>query len=162
MASRNQKSLRQMVDEIDALKKDWLKKQNNRKSLEVLSAELYNEILTIKDEKNIGELKFYLQSKVKLDCNVETSTSILKEIGNLLVTSMVSLTTFVLSFIVSENAKLPQWASIGFACVGLLSFIGLVIMGISITKKHMGTYAREKSFYELCLLVLDEVNSSHI
>lgn len=157
MTSDNSKPLSRMIDEIETLKKEWLTKPKDSRTLDNLSMELYEKIASYKSEENIHQLKFYVQSKIKLDCNVEASTSTIKEIANLIVTSMVSLTTFILSFVVSENAKLPLWTSIGFAVVGLLSFVGIVIMGAVIAKKHMGTYARDKSFYELCLLLLEEM-----
>lgn len=138
-------TMEQMVVEVDKIKDRWLKKEIQ---LIDLNKELKNVTGTFKQEQNYVYLKNYIENVILLDGNVESSTTAIANIMWVLVPILLSVNVSILAMTENKDMAIP------FAIISLVMSVGLMIMAGSIFKKHMGKYAREKSFYEILLKIL--------
>lgn len=145
MSGSGSLTFEQMIAEVDKIKERWLKKEilfiNLTKELEDVTS-------TFKKASNYVRLKDYFENVILLDKNVESSETVILNVTLALIPLVLSVINSVVAF--TGNRLLTIWSVI--SSIGLSA--GFLVIAISRLKKHAGTYAREKSFYEILIKIL--------
>jgi hypothetical protein len=145
MSGSGSLTIEQMIAEVDKIKERWLKKEilfiNLTKELEDVTG-------TFKKASNYVRLKDYFENVILLDKNVESSETVILNVTLALIPLVLSVINSVVAF--TGNRLLTIWSVI--SSIGLSA--GFLVIAISRLKKHAGTYAREKSFYEILIKIL--------
>jgi hypothetical protein len=139
MGNRNPLTTSQMENKIDNVKKKWLNKEIE---LIDLPGKLEHVISTFREDQNYVDFKNYIGNKIFLDENVEKSTEVITGI----MSPFVSIIISIISLFISLYKFQP--ILIGYAVVVIIIYIGFSCIVFPILKKHMGKYARIKSFYQ--------------
>lgn len=135
-----------LISKIDKLKQEWLQKKISLIELGEYVETLVNEL---KNEEDYCKVKGYVQNVIILDKNVENSNSWISNISLTFVTVMLTINSLILA---QSEIKILSYICLGMA---LLFMIGIIVIFGFTMKKHMGNYAREKSFYEILYKYMD-------
>lgn len=143
-----------MVEQLEEIKKKWLKKEIKLLDLPEKLEELASKF---KMNPNYEHLKNYIDIKVLLDKNNENSYKLLATTIISLSTLIVSITSAILALITVQLLLDDIFMKQLYFIILLSVIFANLVISIGTFIKHAwgkGKYAREKTFYEMFLKIL--------
>ncbi len=141
MDERNEKEhINDMIGRIEELKQNWLKKKISLIELGEKAEALVEEL---KRETDYSKVKGYVENIIILDKNVENSKAMISNTTLAFVAVMLTINSL---FLAKNEIEILSYIYFG---VAFLFMVGIIVIFCFTKKKHIGKYAREKSFYEI-------------
>lgn len=129
-----------MVNEIEELKQRWINKEIPLAEVSYFIEKLLDEV---KEESSYKKISEYIRSLIIIDNNVEKSEALIFNSSIAFVPIVLTINSLIL--VQNKNEKL-SYLYLGLTIILQIS-IGFIYF--TIVKKHIGTHARERSFYEI-------------
>ncbi|BCN32097.1 hypothetical protein [Anaeromicropila herbilytica] len=142
-----------MLEELNSLKKEYLKRNSN---IETISKDLYNLLYSFRNQKELHILKITIEGIIKQDTNIEKSNITIKDLGYILVTLLLASNTFIFKLSSDKFINISNIEFIVLLLTVIFGVVGLLLVIIPICKKHLGKYAKQKTYFELCLSILNK------
>lgn len=144
---RNEKEhINDMIGRIEELKQTWLKKKISLIELGEKAEALVEEL---KRETDYSKVKGYVENIIILDQNVENSKAMISNTTLAFVAVMLTINSL---FLAKNEIEILSYIYFG---VAFLFMVGIILVFCFTIKKHIGKYAREKSFYEILEKYMD-------
>lgn len=144
-----QDNINDLIEKIEDLKQKWLNKEVSLLEVGDASLVLVNKL---KEEPDYYKVKKYIENKLLLDKNIVASETLITNTTLTFIPILITINSLFLKL----NEGVTWVYNILYMGIALLILIGAGILCYSIIKKHIGKYAREKSFYEIVKNTMSE------
>lgn len=141
-----QENIDDLIEKVNVLKQKWL---NKEVSLFELGDDIRLLVENMKMKPDYWKIKMYIENKLVLDKNISESENLITNVSLTFISILIATNSLFL------NQIEGTWTYM-YMIVALLALIGIIILCCLVIKKHIGKYAREKSFYEIVRNAMEE------
>lgn len=129
-----------------SLEARWLKKEISKEQLPIEMKKLVSKVK--KNEEQFELWKEYLRVKCKLD---EVAKN-----GEVVLISLVAFVFSAISCVSDMGLNMEHMNPVTLVCI-IVMLVGVFITAVSAAKPYLGTYVKERTFYELLLFYAENV-----